>query len=270
VSDSYRNLTGLRKRRKAAFALRLFYYLLPFAADQPSLQDLSGLQRYLNNSFAFYVISCYPSSSTKPTKQLCMRKIIWVLALVLPGIAFSQTTRREITGLKTRRTPDDTSYVYWLPYKHHKKFLLVQAALSSFSHKTDIALDFKMKVGSSICAARGGVVESMHEASDRGGAGNDFINDGNYIIIRHSDGSKAMYWHLKKDGVLVNEGDTVQQGQEIGLSGNTGYSAFPHLHFEVQGYNDKGEYTQIPVRFMTKKGARYLRPLRSYKALHKS
>jgi murein DD-endopeptidase MepM/ murein hydrolase activator NlpD len=192
-------------------------------------------------------------------------------AIVLMGsfCGLAQTTPKEIVDLKTRRTPDDTSYVYWLPYKHHKKYLLVQGAFSNLSHKGEIALDFKMKVGTTICAARGGVVESMHEESDRGGNGNAYINDGNFVIIRHSDGSRAMYWHLQKNGVLVNPGDTVKQGQEIGLSGNTGYSAFPHLHFEVQGVNNKGEYTQIPVRFRTKRGDRYLRPLRSYKALHK-
>ncbi len=59
------------------------------------------------------------------------------------------------------------------------------------------------------------------------------------------DGSIAYYWHLQKDGVLVNIGDTVQTGQWIGLSGNTGYSAFPHLHFEVQGYDAGGNYKQL-------------------------
>ena len=85
-----------------------------------------------------------------------------------------------------------------------------------------------------------------------------------HIIIKHSDGGEAMYWHLKKDGVLVNVGDTVKQGQHIGYSGNTGYTAFPHLHFQV--YNADGK--NIATRFVTKKGAIYLRPGKYYKAIN--
>ncbi len=70
-----------------------------------------------------------------------------------------------------------------------------------------------------------------------------------------------MYWHLQKDGVLVNIGDTVKQGQLIGYSGNTGYTAFPHLHFQV--YDATGK--NIATRFETKKGITYLRPGKWYK-----
>ncbi len=56
----------------------------------------------------------------------------------------------------------------------------------------------------------------------------------NYIAIFHpSVGLYSRYYHLKKDGVLVNVGDKVNKGQVIGLSGNTGYSGGPHLHFDV-------------------------------------
>ncbi|MEI9909620.1 MAG: M23 family metallopeptidase [Bacteroidota bacterium] len=48
------------------------------------------------------------------------------------------------------------------------------------------------------------------------------------------------YWHLQKDGALVNVGDTVKTGQAIALSGKTGYAAVPHLHFMVwTNYNDQ-------------------------------
>ena len=70
-----------------------------------------------------------------------------------------------------------------------------------------------------------------------------------------------MYWHLRKDGVTVNLSDTVKKGQLIGYSGNTGYTAFPHLHFQVQDKNGH----DIATRFLTKKGAIYLRPSKYYK-----
>jgi murein DD-endopeptidase MepM/ murein hydrolase activator NlpD len=131
------------------------------------------------------------------------------------------------------------------------------------SHKGEYALDFKMKTGTTICAARSGIVIAMRENSDKGGLKPEMLSEGNYIIISHDDGSEAHYWHLQKDGVLVDVGDTIETGQAIGLSGNTGYSAFPHLHFEV---NETGK-GQIPTRFHTKKGIKYLRPGKWHKAI---
>ena len=131
------------------------------------------------------------------------------------------------------------------------------------SHKGEFALDFKMKKGTIVCAARPGIVTAMREDSDKGGLKNEMLSEGNYIIIDHGDGTAAYYWHLQKDGALVKTGDTVLQGQAIGKSGNTGYSAFPHLHFEVVKIS-KG---QVPTWFLTRKGIRYLRPGKWYKKI---
>jgi murein DD-endopeptidase MepM/ murein hydrolase activator NlpD len=121
-----------------------------------------------------------------------------------------------------------------------------------------------MKKGSEICAAREGVVIEVKEDSDKGGLKDEYLAQGNHIIIRHNDGSIAQYWHLDKDGAFVNPGDTVQKGQLIGLSGNTGYTAFPHLHFQVKDKEGK----QILTRFFTRKGIIYLRPAKWYTCCH--
>jgi murein DD-endopeptidase MepM/ murein hydrolase activator NlpD len=162
----------------------------------------------------------------------------------------------SIEDLKAGRVKEDSSYVYSLPYEKGHSYLLIQAYDSKMSHKGEYALDFKMKEGTKICAARKGVVVSARENSRKGGLKPEMLSEGNYIIIEHEDGSQGYYWHLQYNGVLVNEGDTVSQGQVIGLSGNTGYSAFPHLHFEVS-QPGKG---QVPTRFHTRKGVKYLRP----------
>jgi hypothetical protein len=163
--------------------------------------------------------------------------------------------------LKAGHWKADTSPIYSLPWAKGKKVLLIQAYDSKMSHRNEVALDFKMKKGTQICAARNGIVTSLREDSDKGGLKDENLSDGNYIIIKHNDGTEAHYWHLQKDGVLANIGDTVKTGQLIGLSGNTGYTAFPHLHFEV--VNSKG--SQIPTRFYTRKGIKYLRPVNWYK-----
>lgn len=162
----------------------------------------------------------------------------------------------------------DTSFIYRLPFADNKSVFVVQGYASAFSHKGNLAIDFKVKTGTPVFAARGGMVTAARKDSDRHGLKQANLADGNYIFIAHNDGSTAQYWHFKKEGVLPAVGDSVLQGQLIGYSGHTGYSAFPHLHFEVSGYNN-GNFQNIPTRFSTHKGVIYLRPGKFYKALER-
>ncbi|MET0637921.1 MAG: M23 family metallopeptidase [Chitinophagaceae bacterium] len=173
----------------------------------------------------------------------------------------AQLTDQEIMDRKHGRIESDTSYVYALPYEKSRRFLFIQGANSKMSHRDELSFDFKMKKGSKICAARDGIVIATKQDSDRGGLKDEFMGDGNHIIIRHNDGSTAHYWHLEKNGVFVKMGEMVKKNQLIGSSGNTGYTAFPHLHFQIIDDNGK----EILPRFQTSKGVRYLRPGRFYK-----
>ena len=191
-----------------------------------------------------------------------MKYLLLILSfIVLVVTSNAQLTDKQIHDLKGGRVKTDNSYIYELPFSRGSKFLLIQAYNSNMSHKNELSLDFKMKQGSKVCAARDGVVTAIKEDSDVGGLKDEYLSQGNHIIIKHSDGSTAMYWHLKKDGVLVKEGDTVIKGQHIGYSGNTGYTAFAHLHFQVQDRNGN----DIATRFDTKKGVIYLRPGKWYR-----
>ncbi|MCW3118320.1 MAG: hypothetical protein JWM28_2402 [Chitinophagaceae bacterium] len=172
--------------------------------------------------------------------------------------------RKEVKLLQKGIIKDDSSYVYDLPFENGKSYVLVQGYFSRFSHKERAALDFKMKKGTKICAVRAGVVVRVKEDGDRGGWNRKYRPYGNHIIIQHADSSRSGYWHLQKDGVLVNVGDTVKQGQVIGLSGKTGYALFPHLHFLVWGFDEKGNWRQIPTRFQTSKGIKYLHSIKRY------
>lgn len=174
--------------------------------------------------------------------------------------------RRIAKLLQRGKLKEDTSYVYILPYEKGTSRRLVQSYYGTFSHKNRAALDFKMKKGTKIIAARGGIVTRMEEKHNKGGTNKRYRDSANYIIITHTDGSRAGYWHLQQDGVLVNIGDNVQPGQVIGLSGKTGYAATAHLHFLVWK-SSGGRWQSIPTRFMTAKGPRYLRPWRRWKSV---
>lgn len=107
---------------------------------------------------------------------------------------------------------------------------------------------------------------SCKRRSNKGDLQPGNISDGNHISIRHADGSVAYYGHLL-NGTMLNVGDTIRKGQVIGLSGNTGYSAFPHLHFEVIGSEQEitGSLQQDSIQT---KVFYNLRPALFYKAKH--
>ncbi|MDB5250919.1 MAG: hypothetical protein JWP27_88 [Flaviaesturariibacter sp.] len=159
----------------------------------------------------------------------------------------------------------DTSYVYALPYPPGTSHLLIQGYNSRFSHRGRLGLDFKMNRGSTITAARAGVVARVVDSFSKGGLKKKYLGRGNQVVIRHCDGSQALYGHGKKGGALVKVGDSVRTGQPLALSGSVGYSAFPHLHFIVWGPTPGGR-RQLPTRFATKKGPAYLRPGRWYRS----
>lgn len=83
-------------------------------------------------------------------------------------------------------------------------------------------IDLAVAEGTAVAAAKGGTVIF---AGWSGGYGYR-------IVIAHGDGTETSYSHLSDIG--VEEGDVVDGGSQIGLSGNTGHSTGPHLHFEVK------------------------------------
>lgn len=83
-------------------------------------------------------------------------------------------------------------------------------------------IDLAVPAGSDVRASGGGAVRA---------AGTDPAY-GLFVLLQHPEGYETMYGHLSR--VLVVKGERVRAGQVIGLSGNTGRSTAPHLHFEVR------------------------------------
>ena len=88
-------------------------------------------------------------------------------------------------------------------------------------------VDFGAHIGTPVYAALGGVVTLTRGGNTWNGG------YGNYIVIKHNNGTQTLYAHLNSIG--VNQGETVDRGETIGKSGNSGQSTGPHLHFEVRG-----------------------------------
>lgn len=93
---------------------------------------------------------------------------------------------------------------------------------SMWSSGYHTGVDFAASTGTTVKAVGPGTVVS----AGWGGA------YGNEVVIQHSDGSYSQYGHLSS--LAVSAGQSVSGGQQIGLSGSTGNSTGPHLHFEIR------------------------------------
>lgn len=140
-----------------------------------------------------------------------------------------------------------TSQWLYLPFEKGKRVSVSQGHHGRTSHKGDAhyAVDFPVPEGTTITAARSGIVVGIKSDSSKG-CGDDSCSDqANYVYIDHGDGTTARYFHLKYDGVRVKVGQQVCRGQAIGLSGNTGFSTGPHLHLEIT----TGLNISLPIYF---------------------
>ena len=95
-------------------------------------------------------------------------------------------------------------------------------------------IDIDVPEGTIVHAAAGGEVYFYGEQPGYG----------NVLVLEHADGYFTMYGHLSS--AIVSSGRYVEMGQEIALSGNTGISSGPHLHFEIRN----GEFPIDPLRYM--------------------
>ncbi|MER7947777.1 M23 family metallopeptidase [Streptomyces sp. NPDC096079] len=106
--------------------------------------------------------------------------------------------------------------------------------------------DFAVPVGTPVKAAAAGTV--VKAGPNGGGDGPAY---GNAIVVKHANGTYSQYAHLSKIKVYI--GQKVSAGQQIALSGNTGNSSGPHLHFEIRTTPNYGSAVN-PMSFLRAHG----------------
>ncbi len=123
----------------------------------------------------------------------------------------------------------------------------------------------EMAIGIPIFAALDGTVVDAHDGEfDMNTLGIGQCNPAppaNYVVLNHGGGQRTIYFHMKKNSVAVSIGQVVTAGTQLGLTGSSGCSSAPHLHFESQLNNQVYEpyagacragasnwVNQIPVR----------------------
>lgn len=146
-------------------------------------------------------------------------------------------------GCNCRSGVYDDTLDYYLPFTYGTQSWVGQGnngvgpVCEACSHFEKYAIDFVMPEGTLVLAARGGAVldvrDSCPDVSCPWAEAESPECCGNYMIILHEDQTMGRYWHLMPGGVCVEIGDLVERGDGIGLSGNTGRSMMPHLHYQV-------------------------------------
>jgi murein DD-endopeptidase MepM/ murein hydrolase activator NlpD len=147
--------------------------------------------------------------------------------------------------------------LYRLPWADGFSFMFTQVPggriTTHFTKATRYAVDIAMPPGVPIVAARGGVVEALEARHGASADEEPLTYEGNFVRVRHADGTAAIYAHLAYRGVEVEVGESVQAGQLLGYSGASGDVQAPHLHFVVTRIetNSSGwrEEVSLPVTF---------------------
>lgn len=144
--------------------------------------------------------------------------------------------------------------LYRLPWADGLSFTFTQiSGASHFTKATRHAVDIAMPQGVPIVAARGGVAEAVEGRYGASPEEEPLTYEGNFVRVRHADGTAASYAHLRYRGLEVAVGERVEAGQLLGYSGATGDVEVPQLRFVVTRTekNSAGwrEEISVPVKF---------------------
>ncbi len=161
--------------------------------------------------------------------------VLTTFQIEYPALAFHRELQYHARFGDPAARPEP--YAYRLPFKAGKTFTVLQGFHGAFSHRgsNEYAVDFDCPVATPVVAARPGLVVAANAAAQGSGTTPDFLEykRTNFVLVLHDDGTLGEYMHLSPSGVRASVGTRVQRGDELALSGNTGFSSTPHLHFQV-------------------------------------
>lgn len=166
-------------------------------------------------------------------------------------------TASQSATLQAFRTPDEKGF--YTPLTANR-YPTVASPLTGFCHplnglgylsqgirgtthrgRMEYAYDLAASIGTPVYAMRAGRVIGVQDRYPDTGGGAENISKFNYVLVEHDGGYRSAYLHLQqgfRSQVQVKAGDTVEIGQLIGYSGNSGWSSGPHLHVELQEPGD--------------------------------
>ena len=188
-----------------------------------------------------------------------------ISSMVLNIIQTSMTAQKQFTG---GRSAWNTSHLYNVSEQTTKTKQKVTTNMSAINKyklpvpknllqsidrtpspahigKLRNAIDFIADIGTPVLAAEDGLVTSVKDTSNTGGASPSNWRHTNFIVIMHSNGEYSRYDHLSHNSSKVKVGQYVRAGEEIAKVGMTGYTYLPHLHFQVFVFTGSNMWTDF-------------------------
>ena len=189
------------------------------AIVQSTSKEQSDLLKQTNQSEASYKALL----ATKQAQYNAMQQEILdydaqLKLIVSPSSISSDCSRRALSGLSPRSASRSTSAI-----RTSRQPIRRSTAATATTASTS-----QPRSASPVMAALSGEVVGVAQHRQLPGL---LLNSAKWIMIKHANGLSTLYAHLSLQSVKV--GDTVETGQIIGYSGNTGYTTGPHLHFGV-------------------------------------
>lgn len=141
-------------------------------------------------------------------------------------------------ALTEQKTPTTDEPLIGFCHPMNGKGYLSQG-INSITHRGRMAYayDLASSIGTPVYAMRSGKVISIRDKYPDTGGGELRASKFNYVLLEHDGGYRSVYVHLQQnflESIPLKKGMTVEAGQLIGYSGNSGWSSGPHLHVEVQ------------------------------------
>jgi hypothetical protein len=186
-----------------------------------------------------------PSTAMEPVGVLANGTIVDVVAVVAGEVLDGNGTWYQIEsdavagfvwgGLVECTTDEPFDGEFYLPLACGMQATISQGNNGGFSHtgQSAYAFDFSLGIGTPLVAIADGTVLAVYGETGPGdpcydGGGQECINEANYVVLAHSDGTQSIYAHLSATSVVKDE--FVARGAEVGLTGSTGWSTGPHAH----------------------------------------
>jgi len=129
--------------------------------------------------------------------------------------------------------PEESKNIYSYPFPVGTKVKRTEKGGSSHRGVYRGAEDYLVELGTPVLAPLEGLVIEVVDNKNRYGPSEEFKDDLNYITIAHPNGEYSQPAHLAEGSASVKVGDSVHTGQQIGVTGNSGWMTEPHLHLLV-------------------------------------
>lgn len=226
--------------------------LLGCATSEPptkKLQQYSFESNYVYHSDSLRIslknpLRCPLRIWIQPEEEALMKHFNKINPITLPALSDTIVETKYATGPKSNikfasRLGDihkkTSQPSFQLPFPKNKTYSIIQGNESTPTHNTNwsrYALDLSLAVGDTICAAGDGYVVGIISGYTKGGMDKKWKDYGNFITLYHPESNLfTQYVHLQFNGSLVALGEKVKMGQPIAISGETGQTNIPHLHF---------------------------------------